>query len=68
MPGMNGLETYKHLLSMNPDLKIIIMSGFPDQSALKIESYSSNCTFLKKPFSIDDIKTKLNELLNFKID
>jgi DNA-binding NtrC family response regulator len=66
MPGISGLEAYRHLLSIKPDVKIILMSGFPDKDALQIENCSPNCTFLKKPFSIQDINDKVNELLEFQ--
>lgn len=64
MPGMDGFTTYKKLKAINPRIKIIFMSGFPDRELLKIDKLSKFCTFLKKPFSIKDVSEKVKELVN----
>jgi DNA-binding response OmpR family regulator len=64
MPGMDGFATYKKLKAINPRIKIIFMSGFPDQELLKIDKLSNFCTFLKKPFSIKEVGEKVKEMVN----
>jgi two-component system cell cycle sensor histidine kinase/response regulator CckA len=53
MPEMSGEETYKQLSRSFPDRPVIFMSGF-DESSINISE--NNQKFLKKPFSISDLK------------
>lgn len=34
-PGMNGLETYERIVSMYPDQKAVIASGFAETDGVK---------------------------------
>ena len=61
MPGMDGYEVMEHLLAMDPDAMIIIMTGFASVEsavrALKLGAWD----YLKKPFEYADlVKTVKN--------
>ncbi len=61
MPGMNGYEVMEHILEMDRDAMIIIMTGFASVEsavkALKIGAWD----YLKKPFEFADlVKTVKN--------
>ncbi len=59
MPHLNGLETIEQVRKENPDMKIIIVSGYDQfsyaQKALKLGVFS----YLLKPLDLDEFKTVL---------
>jgi PAS domain S-box-containing protein len=58
MPGMDGLETLKHIREGHPDLPVIVASGQPG-----IEGWDSlkqpYVGILPKPYSVRDLKDRL---------
>lgn len=56
MPNMSGEDTYKKLSKMIPDCPVIFMSGFEKDSQALALDVGKNINFLKKPFSIGDLK------------
>ncbi|HEV2991731.1 MAG TPA: response regulator [Candidatus Angelobacter sp.] len=63
MPGMNGLKLAETLAAMDPDLKIIIMSGYPGEDG----SEETNVPFLQKPFTSEKLAKALHEVMDNKI-
>jgi two-component system, cell cycle sensor histidine kinase and response regulator CckA len=61
MPGAELEETIDRLLAIDPDLKIIVMSGL---SADDIVGSDRVCAFLPKPFSTRDLLHVLKTALN----
>jgi PAS domain S-box-containing protein len=63
MPGMNGAETYDRLKSIDPDVKVILTSGYSvDAQAEKI--FAKGCNgFLQKPFTIKSLSSKITAVL-----
>jgi len=61
MPEMDGIETMKRLLEMNPDLQIIILTGHATLEkgieAVKLGAMD----FLEKPADIDKLMAKINK-------
>ncbi len=62
MPDMDGRETSQALRKIKPDLKIIFTSGFDDQP-ITDEDMIGVVGFLKKPYTITQIKKTLKEIL-----
>jgi two-component system NtrC family sensor kinase len=58
MPGLSGNDLGRKLLEIQPDLKVIFMSG----KEVEMEEDIPVADFLKKPFDLDDITVKLGEL------
>ena len=54
-PGIDGLETYKQILQINPDQKAIIASGFSETWRVKEAQRLGAGTYVKKPYTIDKI-------------
>ena len=54
-PGMDGLDTYKSILEINPKQKAIIVSGFSESDREKEAKTLGASTYIKKPY----IKEKL---------
>ncbi len=56
MPNMSGEETYKKLSEMIPSCPVIFMSGYEKDSEALALDMGNHINFLKKPFSIGDLK------------
>jgi two-component system cell cycle sensor histidine kinase/response regulator CckA len=63
MPQMGGSETFDRLLKLNPDVKVLLSSGYSmDGQAAGI--LSRGCRgFIQKPFTLNDLSKKLREIL-----
>jgi CheY-like chemotaxis protein len=62
MPDMGGGETYDKLLELNPDIKVLLSSGYGlnDQAT---EIIQRGCNgFVQKPFDIKGLSQKLREI------
>ena len=61
MPKMSGDETYTKLCEIVPDCPVIFMSGYDEEQ----EDRDKNDTmlFLKKPFTINDLKAAISEFI-----
>lgn len=61
MPGMDGIETMKHLLGENPDLQVILLTGHATLEkgveAMKLGAVD----FLEKPADIQKLMEKIEE-------
>ncbi len=66
LPKMSGIDVFKKLRSINPQVKVLLASGFfePDlkQSLKKLGVRG----FIQKPYSNDEVLRKLREILDEK--
>ena len=59
MPGMSGYEVYHQLKEIQPQVKILLASGYTgDQSEKRIESIGFN-GYLQKPFTLKQLYEKI---------
>jgi CheY-like chemotaxis protein len=64
MPGMGGGETFEVLKSINPDVKVILSSGYSINGKAK-EIMNRGCkAFIQKPFEMADLSDKIKKVLN----
>ena len=63
MPEMNGLETFLELKKLNPDIKVLLSTGYSiDEKAQ--EMLRQGCKgYILKPYSVIDFSHKLREVL-----
>ena len=62
-PGMDGLQTYKKALELNPGQKAIIASGFSENIRVKAAQQLGAGAYIKKPYSLDNIGQAVKEEL-----
>ncbi len=63
MPFMGGGETYDLIREMDPDVKVLLSSGYSiDGEAAEILARGCN-GFIQKPFNLDDLSQKIREVL-----
>ena len=66
LPGKNGVELAKHLLSVNPRLKILFVSGHVGKSVLQFHGINAaDEHFLQKPFDSATLLRRVEEALTF---
>jgi signal transduction histidine kinase len=63
MPHMDGAEALRELRRLQPDLRVIICSGYDEQRAVSQLKGLGTVTFLQKPYQIADLSNKLQALL-----
>ena len=64
MPDMGGGETYDRLKKINPDIKVLLSSGYSiDGQASEIMSRGCN-GFIQKPFNMEQLSMKIREILS----
>jgi CheY-like chemotaxis protein len=63
MPEMTGPELAARILEHRPSLKIIYVSGYPDDVVSSLGVPASGAVFLPKPFTIKILSAKLREVL-----
>ncbi|HKF02075.1 MAG TPA: response regulator [Candidatus Sulfotelmatobacter sp.] len=64
MPGMNGLECMERILALEPRVRFLFMSGFPEQIVERHRATFERCEFLPKPFRLDQLLDKVGHLLS----
>ena len=64
MPGMNGRQLSEKLMSAQPGVKVLYMSGYTDDAVIARGVIEPGTAFLQKPFGVDRLAQKIRELLD----
>ena len=62
MPDMHGCEVFKYLKEINPNIKVIVMSGYCTNED-KVKMHAFGCTFLQKPVMPREIDRHIKKVL-----
>ncbi|OEU74779.1 MAG: hypothetical protein BA864_09425 [Desulfuromonadales bacterium C00003093] len=63
MPDMGGGKTYDRIKEINPDIKVLLSSGYSIEGQAT-EILKRGCNgFIKKPFNIKELSHKIREIL-----
>jgi len=64
MPDMGGGETYDRLKKINPDIKVLLSSGYSiNGQAFEIMNRGCN-GFIQKPFNMEQLSMKIRDILS----
>jgi two-component system cell cycle sensor histidine kinase/response regulator CckA len=63
MPEMDGPTLLKHVRETMPNLKVIFVSGYAEESVRRDIEDDQSVEFLPKPYSLDQINSKVKEVL-----
>jgi two-component system response regulator (stage 0 sporulation protein F) len=63
MPGMDGLEILKHIKSIDPDIKVIMMTAYGELDMIKEATELGALMHFTKPFDIDELRIAVNRQL-----
>lgn len=63
MPHMDGEQAFRELRKIQPDVKVLLMSGFNEQEAINRFTGKGLSGFIQKPFKLEEIQEKLKFIL-----
>jgi diguanylate cyclase (GGDEF)-like protein len=63
MAPMDGITLTKELAKLNPNLPIMIMTGYADEHSAKLAIEAGAREFIKKPFSIDEFIIRFDKMM-----
>ena len=63
MPGMDGPALFRHVREKYPDMKVIFISGYTEDSFRQRLDATENIHFLPKPFSLQQLAGKVKEIM-----
>ena len=64
MPQMSGPELAKRLASARPDMKVLCMSGYTDDSIVRHGVLEAHIAYLQKPITPEALTTRVREVLD----
>jgi PAS domain S-box-containing protein len=64
MPGMGGRELSEKLATLRPEMKILYMSGYTDDTVLRHGVLEEGMAFLQKPFTAESLLRKVRDVLD----
>jgi CheY-like chemotaxis protein len=64
MPGMSGRELAEKLLSWQPEMKVLYMSGYTDDAMIRYGVLEAGMNFMQKPFSMEALAQKVRQVLD----
>lgn len=59
MPGLSGRETFRVLKDMNPDVSVVIVSGFRQEDDFQAMLREGAVSFMQKPFTAAELVDRL---------
>jgi PAS domain S-box-containing protein len=63
MPNLGGQKLVEKVRSFRPEMKVLYMSGYTDETVLQHLDRSAQTMFIHKPFSPDTLACKVREVL-----
>ncbi len=63
MPHMNGQELARQLIALQPDLKVVYISGYAEPVLARYGVSEEGVTFLQKPFTPQELRRRVREAL-----
>jgi CheY-like chemotaxis protein len=64
LPDQNGRAMSLQIAKMRPDIKILFISGYPENAIVRHGVLDGNIAFLPKPFGGDALARKVREVLD----
>src|ERR1700746_3614856 len=64
MPGMNGRELAQRVSEIRPNMKVLYISGYPENAIGHNGTLDAGITLLQKPFTLHALKATVREVLD----
>ena len=66
-PGIDGLETYKRMIEIEPDIKSIIASGYAESDEVRQAQKLGAGKYIRKPYTLHKLGLAIKEELNYSL-
>jgi two-component system, cell cycle sensor histidine kinase and response regulator CckA len=63
MPELNGRDLAAQILERRPDVRVLFMSGYTDDSVIRLGLLEAGAPFISKPFELNALARKIREVL-----
>jgi len=67
LPGSNGKELARRVLTYNANIKVLFMSGYVDVANVQLSPEEFRCQFIQKPFRLAELVKKVRQILSNKM-
>ena len=64
LPRMDGTRLYRRILESRPEVRVLYVSGYTQNSILEHGVLKPGVNFLEKPFTLDSLAGKVREVLD----
>jgi CheY-like chemotaxis protein len=64
MPEMGGIEAYRELRKINPEIPIIICSGYSIESVSDVIENDHNASFTSKPYTPNELRNVMLKMIH----
>ena len=64
MPMMNGRELARRAALLHPSMRVLFVSGYPDEAEISSERAAGKTNFLQKPFTSDTLLRRIRQSLD----
>jgi len=64
MPEMNGLETYREIRKISPDVRVLVCSGYSKEDEIRQMIDKGCADYIFKPFDVAMLSEKLQRVFN----
>jgi CheY-like chemotaxis protein/anti-sigma regulatory factor (Ser/Thr protein kinase) len=66
MPGKRGIEVLRHIKTIDPEAKVVIMTGYGNEEIATEALRGGAINYLKKPFSFQDLHEVIEKIANIQ--
>jgi DNA-binding NtrC family response regulator len=63
MPGLSGEAVFRELVSLRPDVKVLLSSGYTEQETAARFKHSRLAGFVHKPYTVNGLVEKIGAAL-----
>jgi two-component system cell cycle sensor histidine kinase/response regulator CckA len=63
MPGMSGPMLVDHLVGIEPELKVLFMSGYDNRHVVQRYVVEKGFHLISKPFTVNALRSAINEVI-----